>query len=304
MTWFIREVTARDDLDSLLAGTINWPGAERVRAIFAVARDTDSRQLVAEADSKLLAYCHCLTAPVAEGGRAGVHVFVDLSTRGQGVGSRLWQAALGIARGAGLPGVQTAADLDDQRSLSIAVAHDLIRGTVRQESRLDLALVSSEAMHVAITRASEAGVQFVPFDPANEQAWRLLYGDFLPLHHSAPDSVAGREPPRYETWRSGFSEPWQILLARRGGTTVGMTMAFARKDLPSRVVTYFTGVAAGERGQGIATALKAQHACLLKDSGWQELSTWNMESNLPILSANAKLGFVPITRTVALSFDF
>jgi hypothetical protein len=38
-----------------------------------------------------------------------------------------------------------------------------------------------------------------------------------------------------------------------------MTMAFARRDLASRVVTFFTGVVANERGKGITTA--AGRAC-------------------------------------------
>ena len=73
-------------------------------------------------------------------------------------------------------------------------------------------------------------------------------------------------------------------LVRRSDAIVGMTMAFARPDVASRVVTSFTGVIEVERGQGIATALKAEHARRLAGAGWRELTTWNMESNLAILA--------------------
>lgn len=304
MNWHLREPTDDVDLDVLMSGTIAWPGATRVRALFAAPRDSTSRQLVVGLGDELVGYGHCLTAPLSEGHRAGVHLFVAPSARGQGIGSALWQQLLAVARGAEVAGLQTVANVDDRRSCSIATAHGLIAGPVRRESLLELSLLPEAMIEHAVRSITTAGVSLVLFEPGNEEAWRRLYEDFLPLHRSMPDGVAGREPPRYETWRSGFSQPWQILVARRGEMAVGITMAFAREDLPSRVVTFFTGVAAAERGKGIATALKAEHARLLRDAGWQHLSTWNMESNLPILAANRKLGFVTVTRAVALTFDF
>lgn len=304
MNWQVGEPTDEVDLDVLLSGTIAWPGADRVRAIFAVARGTCSRQLVVGLGDELVGYGHCLTAPLSDGGRAGVHVFVAPSARGQGIGCSLWRQLLAVARCAAVAGVQTFADVEDQRSCSIAAAHGLIEGPVRRESILELALLSDAAIEQAVGHVSDAGVSLALFGSGSEDARQRLYEDFLPLFGSTPDGVAGREPPPYETWRSGFSEPWQVLVARRGKTTVGMTMAFARKDLASRVVTFFTGVAAAERGKGIATALKAEHARLMRNAGWEHLSTWNMEGNVPILAANSKLGFVTLTRAVPLTFDF
>ena len=46
MTVSIRAVTPEDELDELLAGTITWPGADRMAASFAAARDTVSAQFV------------------------------------------------------------------------------------------------------------------------------------------------------------------------------------------------------------------------------------------------------------------
>jgi hypothetical protein len=50
--------------------------------------------------------------------------------------------------------------------------------------------------------------------------------------------------------------------------------------------------------------LKARLAWLLRKAGWQELYTWNLEGNVPILAANARLGFVQLRGIQALTLDF
>jgi GNAT superfamily N-acetyltransferase len=300
----IRAVTTRDDLDSLLAGTLGWSGSDRVAALFAGARATPSGQFVAVSSGHIVGYGHLLTQPVAEGGRAGVHIFVAPSHRGCGVGSALWRELQPSARASGLPGLRALGDVGDERSAVIAEAHGFSRGTIRRESMLDLATLRSEFFEAAVQRLRADGVDLVPFAPGSERDWEDFYEVFLLLHKATPDRAAGREPPSYETIREGYAERWQVLLARRGTDTIGMTMAFARPDLPSRVVTFFTGVISTERGRGVATGLKAEHARRLRDEGWRELSTWNMEENLSILGANGRLGFRPILRVQLLLLDF
>ncbi|MFZ0769102.1 MAG: hypothetical protein WAM64_07745, partial [Acidimicrobiales bacterium] len=192
----------------------------------------------------------------------------------------------------------------DELSMAIAEAHGLSRGDTRRESLLDLTCLPIELIEAAVRRAHDEGIDLVTFAPRSERDWEEFYGVFLELHQATPDSAAGREPPQYETVRDGYAERWQVLLARRGPVIIGITMAFPRLDLASRVVTFFTGVVSTERGRGVATALKAEHARRLRDEGWRELSTWNMEENLPILAANARLGFHPILRVQSLLFDF
>jgi GNAT superfamily N-acetyltransferase len=161
-----------------------------------------------------------------------------------------------------------------------------------------------ELVEAAVRRAYDEGLDLVVFAPRSERDWEEFYEAFLQLHQATPDSAAGREPPPYETLRGGYADRWQVLLALRGPVIIGITMAFQRLDQASRVVTFFTGVISSERGRGVATALKAEHARRLRDEGWRELSTWNMEENFPILVANAGLGFQPILRVQSLLLDF
>jgi GNAT superfamily N-acetyltransferase len=188
--------------------------------------------------------------------------------------------------------------------MAIAQAHGLSRGAIRRESLLDLTTLRDELVDATVQRTLEGGVDLVAFNPQDERDWEEFYRALLPLHYATPDGASGREPPPYETLRSGYAEPWQILLARRGLDIIGMTLAFQRLDVESRVATFFTGVVASERGRGVATALKGEHARRLRDEGWRELSTWNMEENLPILATNDRLGFQPILRVQSLLLDF
>jgi GNAT superfamily N-acetyltransferase len=303
VSWLIRDVAPRDDLDALLAGTIAWPGAEHMRSLFSAPGGDANRQFVVVLGDRLVGYAHCISSPQAEGGRAAIHVWVAPSERGQGIGSSLWLAAVGAARAEGFQGAHAIADVNDRRSVEIAAAHGATLGARRWESRLHLATLSSLVVETAIGRATAAGVQLVPFSPDNG-LWAQLYDDFLPLHWATPDGSAGRQPPSLDWLRERFSQPWQVLLARRGETTIGMTMAFARAATAGDVVTFFTGVTAPARGNGVGTALKAQHAWLLREAGWGELYTWNMEGNAPILAANAHLGFVQVRGAQALTLDF
>ena len=302
--WVLRRLEPADDLDVLLAGTPTWPGAERVAASFAAATGTPSIQLVAVERAGLVGYAHCLTTPVAEGRRAVGHVWVDRAARGRGIGTALWKQVLEAAEVTGLAGVRVAADLADTRSVAVARHRRACAGAVRRESLLDLTTLRAEVFEAAVARAAAGGVRLVAFAGSDEQAWRDLYELFVPLHDATPDAAGGREPPPLSSLQQGYAQPWQILLARRDDAIAGMTMAFARPDVASRVVTFFTGVVETERGRGIATALKAEHARRLAAAGWRELTTWNMETNLAILATNARLGFVPLTRMQALTYDF
>ncbi len=109
----------------------------------------------------------------------------------------------------------------------------------------------------------------------------------------------------YSVFRGFLPQPSYVLMAWRDGRPVGMTAVMDRaKD--EALNTFFTGVRDGARGEGLATALKAQHALTMRARGHHRIYTQNMDQNAPILAANDRLGFsiVPgyyaVGRAVAL----
>ena len=98
----------------------------------------------------------------------------------------------------------------------------------------------------------------------------------------------------YGVFRSMVREPWQVLQALRGGDIVGITCLMIREDAPHRLNTLLTGVQPDARGQGISAALKYEQARRMRDAGWREIWTQNMDHNEPILRVNASLGFRPV----------
>ena len=141
---------------------------------------------------------------------------VGPSHRNRGVGSELWRVLHPLARESGLPGIRAMADVEDERSMNIAEAHGFSKGTIRRESVLDLTTVRGEFVEAAVGRATQEGVELAAFAPSSERGWEEFYESFLKLHQTSPDGAEGREPPTYESIRSGYAERWQVLLARRG----------------------------------------------------------------------------------------
>ena len=156
--WLVRAVSPDDDLDALLAGTIAWPGADQMRSLFSAPGGGANRQFVAVLDDRLVGYAHCITFPLAEGGRAGVHVWVGPATHGRGIGS-----ARGLAPSM-LPGrPRSRAPISSPTpTTSGAWRSRLATGPPwarRWESRLELAALSLPVVETAVGRATAGGVQ-------------------------------------------------------------------------------------------------------------------------------------------------
>jgi len=290
----LRRVLPDDDLDALMSGTTAWEGADYVRGLVSASAEQGSEQFIAEIDGRTVGYAHCIARPLTAGGRGAANVWVVPSARGEGTGMALWRAAVGAARAADLRGLRVVADLNDERSLSIAAAHGLAKGRARVESRLDLRALDDSVIAGAIDKASAQGAELRLLDVGGDDEWGRFYEDFAVLFKDMPEEAEGRQPPSLDWVMENFGAPWQVLLARQGDRTVGMTMAFVRGDASWKLVIYFTGVLPAQRGKGLATALMAEHARRLGAAGWRRLHTWNLEGNDPIFAANARLGFVPV----------
>jgi GNAT superfamily N-acetyltransferase len=301
MTTTLRAARADDDLDALNDGDPTWIGSTVIRDLFAASGDdVPTEMLVAEVDGVPAGYAHAVGHGFADGHRGIAHVHVLPAFRRRGVGGLLWQRVLAVCTPERVRGVMLQADDTDRETLALAEAHGLRLLGLHTESALDLASVEQHRDLATPPR----GVAVGPLpDDADEGLWREFHEAFTRLSRDAPDVAAGGEDMPYDTLRSVVRQPWQVQVARRDGRLVGFTAVAVRRPDEGVLNTWFTGVDAAERGQGLATALKVSQALAVAERGWRTVLTQNMEGNEAILAANRRLGFVPAAGLRDVAYD-
>jgi GNAT superfamily N-acetyltransferase len=288
----VRAATDQDDLDALNVGNFSWWGAEKQRELFRSGPPVSKAMLVGELNGVPVGYGHGIGAPIAAHGYGIASVYVLPEARGRGVGRRLFDGVTDVVRQGGVPGVLVMVEDGDDASVQTALHWGLVDHGHHFESSLDLVALSNDVIDRPVSAAAAKGyaVRQLP-DNADEELWHTTYTFMGDRFREAPDSRDGGGELPYEIFRTFMPEPWQIAIAYRGDEVAGITTVTERPDGNRRVNTFFTGVHPDHQGRGLSTALKAEHARLLRDAGWCELWTQNMEINTPILAANARLGF-------------
>lgn len=286
----VRAAGADDDLDALNAANPAWLGATVERGRHEAIDFAPSGVLVAERGGRPAGYGSYLAAGVSDGHRGSVSVYVPPADRGAGVGGALWKAALSACPADLVRGVYLQLDEDDVRSRDIALSHGLRLRGLHVESRLDLQAVDVAAL--ARRAVAPAGLVIAPVAvDATDAHWREVVALGNRLLADTPDMAAGFEPMPYAVVRSLLPQSWQVMVAWDGATMIGATAVSVRSADDHEVNTLLTGVARDHRGRGVATALKATHALALRAAGWKSIRTQNMDGNVPIVAANATLGF-------------
>ena len=288
----VREAHDDDDLDALNAGNPTWLGQEQQRRTAAAAPPGAVLNVVGELDGTPAAYGFGIGAPVAVDGYGVAHVWVPADRRRQGLGGALLARLTEFVRSAGRPGVMVSVDDSEPDGLAVARHLGLSERGHHVESALDLATLDESVADGALARTAAAGVVLSPLPQgADEPQWERVYACVADRMVEAPDASGGGGDMPYGVFRSFIAEPWQALLAERGDEVVGVTCLMPRPGVPHRLNTFFTGVHPDARGHGVSTALKAEHARLVRSRGWQAIWTQNMDQNAAIRAVNATLGF-------------
>jgi GNAT superfamily N-acetyltransferase len=212
--------------------------------------------------------------------------------RGNGVGKRLLDDIAAVVQQSGVPGVMLMVEDSDPGSLGTAAHWGLVDHGHHFESKLDLRALPDAVVARATDVVRSRGYEINALaDDTSEDDWLSMFAFFADRFREAPDSRDGGGEIPYAIFRTFAPEPWHVVVARCDGQLAGVTTVTERPDAEHRVNTFFTGVHPDHRGQSLSTGLKAAHARLLREAGWHELWTQNMETNTTILSANARLGF-------------
>lgn len=304
----VRRAAGGDDLDALNAGNALWLGAEQeLRTVGSIPPHRGEAAIfVAEVDDELVGCAVGIAAPGAAFGYAMARVYVQASHRRHGAGAELFDEVCALVRSRRLPGVMVTVPDSEPEGLAAAHHRGLVDHGHHIESALDLTGFDPSVAASECDRARTAGVTLCPLsEDADDASWRRLHAFFDERIREAPDSREGGGNMPYQVFRSFIEHPWQVLVAQRTGTddVVGITCLMPRRDAPARLNTLFTGVHPSCRGRGVSAALKAEHARRMRDAGWAEILTQNMDGNSAILAVNQRLGFRPVGGTRDLGFS-
>ncbi|MDX6286049.1 MAG: hypothetical protein QOG53_1534 [Frankiales bacterium] len=287
----VRDATDDDDLDALNVGNFSWWGADKQRELFASGPPVPKTMLVGELDGVPVGFGLGVGAPIQAHGYGIATIYVLAHARRRGVGRQLLEAIVPVVRRSGVPGLMVMVEDDDKASLATAGHWGLVDHGHHFESKLDLRALDDDVIDRAIGVAQSRGYEISPLTDDTPDGWRAAFEFLADRFREAPDSRDGGGELPYEIFRTFTPEPWHVMVARCDGVPAGMTAVTERPDGERRLNTFFTGVHPDHRGQSLSTALKATHARLMRDAGWFELWTQNMDVNTTILAANERLGF-------------
>jgi mycothiol synthase len=222
-------------------------------------------------------------------GLAFAMVRVLPAQRRRGIGSALYAALSGHARGLGLDAIRTRAVEDDDGTLRFLARRGFVE--VGREYEVRLGLRAGEA---ATATPAPDGVDLVSLGS------RL---DLVPqVHALAVETVgetAGAEEvriPSLEVWRVENVDGALLdgsLLAVAGGRVVGSAGLAGRPAEPDVAEHLLTAVTGSWRRRGVAMALKSAQIDWARGAGYRELVAFNNGANEPMRRLNARLGYAP-----------
>lgn len=173
-------------------------------------------------------------------------------------------------------------------------------------SELDVQAFAPEAWKTVVEKATAGKVVIRPLSElqAEDQQWgpKLYELDWeTSQDEPSPTPMTRRPYAEYvkEYFESPSFDPHAWFIAVDGERYVGLTQLLVNRDKPREMRTGYTGVAAGYRHRGLATALKVSAIAYAKRRNVQTLTTGNEEHN-PMYQINVKLGFT--YRTATLSY--
>ena len=297
----VRPLTDDDDLEGLNADNpLGW--LVLLWREMAKGSDLEVHWFVGLLDGRPVGVAAACPRSLAAAGYGKGAVTVLSQARRHGVGSALRDAVAGVCRGR-VPGIEYIYSEADDESAAAAAAWGLTEVGRHRESVLHLTEIDRGLLEAKASAARAVDVTLAtlpPLDQLTEADWRLIHEFVSARWRETPDANGADDPMPYALFRNMLTEPWMLMTAKRGGEYVGATLVDVRPGDAKAVNVMITGVAPQTRRQGVAAALKARHALLLADQGFQQIYTQNMDGNAPILASNTSMGFVPAAGYVAV----
>ena len=218
--------------------------------------------------------------------------------RGQGVGTRLYEALSEHAAGLGLRSLWGRIGEEDADSRRFAENRGFREVAREYEVVLDVAEASLAADR-------PAGVELVSLAERPDLE-RQVYGVDVEVGPDVPSHEDAHEPMTFERWHATYLEgpgavPEACVVALAEGQVVGYTGLRRRGSISPVAENLLTAVRRPWRRRGIALALKREQVRRAGKAGIEQIYTTNDETNAGMRGVNARLGYRPAPTRILVS---
>lgn len=230
-------------------------------------------------------------------GRFWSKVILVPEHRGQGLGSRMYEDALCIAREQGATQLESTIRDDDPAVKRFVEKRGFEIWSHLFESTLELAFFDEHRFDDLLARVHADGFRFFSLAEAGitDENKHKLYDVNRACSLDDPSSD-GSFPDFYAFSKNVFDAAWfradTQILAAHGEHWMGLSAIGIYKE-DSHAYNAVTGVLRQYRRRGVAQALKLQTILLAKREGMRYIRTHNDSRNAPMLAINRKLGYKP-----------
>ena len=228
-----------------------------------------------------------------------VDLVVRPAARRRGIGTVLFNDLVAALRPRDPHWIRTQIKESDAAGIAFADRVGAVELKRDWESRLAVDAFDAARFAAASARAAAAGVRITTLaeemrgDPnAIRKAFALHDATRIDVPSIDPATQSPYERFEREVLHGPGSVPDAYFIAVRDGRYVGESSLGKEGTDPGVIYQQLTAVLRGERGKGIAMALKLKTIEYARAHGFREIRTWNASINRPMLAINEALGFV------------
>jgi GNAT superfamily N-acetyltransferase len=218
--------------------------------------------------------------------------------RGQGVGTRLYEALSEHAARLGLASLW--GRIEEGDAASVRFAENRGFREVAREYEVVLDVTGAD-----LAADVPEGIELVSLAERPDLE-RAVFDVDVEVSPDVPSHEEGYEPMTYERWHATYLEgpgalPAACIVALAEGEIVGYTGLRRRGAISPTAENLLTAVRRPWRRRGIASALKREQIAQAREAGIEQIYTTNDETNVGMRGVNARLGYRPAPTRILVS---